>query len=82
LGSHSDLEKEGHHGRKTILIKPLEDVVPIAKPSAFDLDKFKSKRAAAVANVETLANRLAASQHFAGERLRPATPGGGKLLVA
>jgi hypothetical protein len=67
---------------KPILIKPLEDVVPIAKPSAFDLDKFKSKRAAAVANVETLANRLAASQHFAGERLRPATPGGGKLLVA
>jgi hypothetical protein len=59
---------------KPILIKPLEDVVPIAKPSAFDLDKFKSKRAAAVANVETLANRLAASQHFAGERLRPLHP--------
>jgi hypothetical protein len=43
---------------KPILIKPLEDVVPIAKPSAFDLDKFKSKRAAAVANVETLQTGL------------------------
>ena len=43
---------------KPTLIKPLEDVVPIAKPSAFDLDKFKSKRAAAVANVETLQTGL------------------------
>jgi hypothetical protein len=30
----------------------------IAKPSAFNLDKFKSKRAAAVANVETLQSGL------------------------
>jgi hypothetical protein len=31
---------------------------PIAKPSAFNLDKFKSKRAAAMANVETLLTAL------------------------
>jgi hypothetical protein len=31
---------------------------PIAKPSAFNLDKFKSKRAAALANVETLLTAL------------------------
>jgi hypothetical protein len=33
-------------------------VAPIAKPSAFNLDKFKSKRAAALANVETLLTAL------------------------
>jgi hypothetical protein len=43
---------------KPVLKKPLENVVPIAKPRAFDLDKFKSKRAAAVANVETLQTGL------------------------
>src|SRR5262249_11265314 len=31
---------------------------PIAKPSAFNLDKFKSERAAALANVETLLTAL------------------------
>ena len=40
-----------------------DDVAPIAKPSAFDLDKFKSKRAAAMADVETLQTALAASSH-------------------
>src|SRR6516225_7418400 len=30
----------------------------IAKPEGFDLDRFKSKRAAAMANVETLPNAL------------------------
>jgi hypothetical protein len=41
-------------------LNPTEDknVVPIAKPSAFSLDKFKSKRAAAVANVGTLQGAL------------------------
>ena len=34
------------------------DTTPIAKPGAFDLDKFKSKQAAAVANVETLLTAL------------------------
>ena len=43
---------------KPTLVKPLEEVVPIAKPSAFDLEKFKSKRAAAIANVETLQTGL------------------------
>lgn len=33
---------------------PAEEVAPIAKPSAFSLDKFKTKRTAAIANVETL----------------------------
>ena len=35
-----------------------EEAISIAKPSAFDLNKFKSKRAAAVANVETLQTAL------------------------
>ena len=33
-------------------------MAPIAKPSTFDLDKFKTKRAAAIANVETLQTAL------------------------
>jgi hypothetical protein len=36
----------------------VEEVAPIAKPSAFSLDKFKSKRAAAIASVETLQTGL------------------------
>jgi hypothetical protein len=43
---------------KPLLVKPVEETVPISKPSAFSLDKFKSKRAAAVANVETLQTSL------------------------
>lgn len=39
-------------------LKTVEETVPIAKPSAFDLEKFKSKRAAAVASVETLQTGL------------------------
>jgi hypothetical protein len=35
-----------------------ETAASIAKPSAFNLDKFKSKRAAALANVETLLTAL------------------------
>jgi hypothetical protein len=35
-----------------------EAAAPISKPSSFDLDKFKSKRAAAAANVETLLTAL------------------------
>ena len=34
------------------------DTTPIAKPGAFDLDKFKSKKAATIANVETLLSAL------------------------
>ncbi len=39
---------------------PMEEanVTPIAKPSAFSLDKFKSKRSAAIASVETLQTGL------------------------
>ena len=33
---------------KPTLVKTAEETVPIAKPSVFDLDKFKSKRAAGV----------------------------------
>lgn len=48
--------------------------VPIAKPSAFSLDKFKSKRAATVAGVETLQaglphHKLAQAKDFV--RLHP-----------
>jgi hypothetical protein len=43
---------------KPVKTKPAETVAPIAKPSSFSLDKFKSKRAAAVANVETLLTAL------------------------
>jgi hypothetical protein len=39
---------------KPTIIKRVEDAVPIAKPSGFSLDKFKTKHAAAIANVETL----------------------------
>jgi hypothetical protein len=34
------------------------EAISIAKPGAFDLNKFKSKRAAAIANVETLLTTL------------------------
>ena len=43
---------------KPTIVKPLEEVVPITKPGTFDLDKFKSKRAATVAGVETLQSGL------------------------
>ena len=43
---------------KPTLVKTKEETVPIAKPSAFDLEKFKTKRAAATANVETLQTGL------------------------
>jgi hypothetical protein len=39
-------------------LAPEENSVPIAKPGEFNLDKFKAKRAAAVANVETLPSAL------------------------
>jgi hypothetical protein len=37
---------------------PVETTMSIAKPSSFSLDKFKSKRAAALAGVETLQTAL------------------------
>jgi hypothetical protein len=44
---------------KPTLVKSVEDVTPIAKPdTGFSLDKFKSKRPASVANVETLQTAL------------------------
>jgi len=51
-----------------------ENSVPIAKPGEFDLDKFKAKRTATVANVETLqsplpVHNLAAAKDFV--RLHP-----------
>ena len=46
--SHATLEQ----------IDPAEAASSIAKPGAFDLNKFKSKRAAAPANVETLLTAL------------------------
>ena len=44
---------------KPTLVKSVEEVTPIAKPdTGFSLDKFKSKRAATMANVETLQTGL------------------------
>jgi hypothetical protein len=40
------------------LVEPVSESVSIPKPSAFTLDKFKSKRSAAVANVETMQEQL------------------------
>jgi hypothetical protein len=37
---------------------PIEEAAPIVKPSTFSLDKFKSKRAATLANVQTLQTAL------------------------
>jgi hypothetical protein len=47
----------GNH-RKPKLVETPVDAAPIVKPSGFDLEKFKSKRAAAIANVETLQDGL------------------------
>jgi hypothetical protein len=52
--------QQGHNIMTNPKLNPTEDknVVPIAKPSGFSLDKFKSKRAAIVANVGTLQGAL------------------------
>src|SRR6516164_3512832 len=47
--------------KKPKLVQPdnqPDDCVSIAKPGAFDLNKFKSKQATALANVETLQTAL------------------------
>ena len=56
------------------VLTPEEDSVPIAKPAEFDLEKFKAKRTATVANVETLqsplpVHNMAAAKDFV--RLHP-----------
>jgi hypothetical protein len=43
---------------KLLLQATDEEAASIAKPEGFDLDRFKSKRGAAMANVETLPNAL------------------------
>ena len=43
---------------KVEALTPEENSAPIAKPGELDLDKFKAKRTAAVANVETLPSAL------------------------
>jgi hypothetical protein len=43
---------------KTEAFTPEENSAPIAKPGAFNLDRFKSKRAPTIANVETLQSPL------------------------
>jgi hypothetical protein len=55
-------------------VTPEENSVPIAKPGEFNLDKFKAKRTATVANVETLpsplpVHNMAAAKDFV--RLHP-----------
>jgi hypothetical protein len=44
--------------KKPTLVQNTEDVAPIAKPSGFSLDKFKSKRDPSIAGVETLQTTL------------------------
>ena len=44
---------------------PADNVSPIKKPSAFSLDKFKSKRAATIAGVDNLVDGMA--HHKIGE---------------
>jgi hypothetical protein len=52
-------KKEADMADKPALVKPIDEVTPIAKPdTAFSLDKFKSKHAAALANIETLQTGL------------------------
>ena len=53
----------------------------IAKPGGFDLDKFKSKRAAGDGERRDPANGAPGSSHFGGQRLRPAAPRRRRLLV-
>src|ERR1700687_5823249 len=60
--------------KKTEALAPEENSAPIRKPEEFDLDKFKTKRAATVANVETLpsplpVHNMAAAKDFV--RLHP-----------
>ena len=43
---------------KLEIVSPDDEPMTIAKPSEFNLDKFKSTRAATMANVETLLNGL------------------------
>jgi hypothetical protein len=60
--------------KKTETPTPEENATPIVKPGEFDLNKFKAKRLATVANVETLpsplpVHNMAAAKDFA--RLHP-----------
>jgi hypothetical protein len=52
------IKKMADNGPKLAPTPEPEEAVSIAKPGAFDLDKFKSKSAAALANVETLQTAL------------------------
>ena len=56
---------------------PEENGTPlsIAKPDTFNLDRFKAKRAAAVANVETLPSALPVHNMAAAKDFVRATPG-------
>jgi len=44
--------------KPAIVLPTEEEVAPIQKPAGFSLDKFKSKTAAAIANVGVLLNAL------------------------
>ena len=60
-------EKFAHHQQEAIImvkaiekteaLTPEENRVPIAKPGEFDLDKFKAKKTATVANVGRFSRR-------------------------
>ena len=60
----------------------VEEETPIEKPSAFNLNKFKSTQAASIANVETLQTGLPHPQYRGSERLRSLASRRRELLVA
>ena len=60
---------------------PEENSAPIAKPGAFNLDKFKSKRAPTIANVETLQSPLPVHNMAARQGFRAPASRRGELLV-
>ena len=60
---------------------PADAAAPIPKPGAFDLNKFKSKRADAIQNTQTLQTGLPVHNISAGEGLRAVAPGRRALLV-
>src|SRR5215471_19300682 len=61
-GSTSNPNIGGRNGRRTEVQSSREEVddeaLSVPKPDTFSLNKFKSKRAAAIANVETLLTAL------------------------
>jgi hypothetical protein len=76
----SDDEKAEPRSAAPPIVPDGEPAIAIAKPTAFTLDKFKSKRAVALAGVDA-ADGTSVSQHFASQGLRSAARGRKQILV-